>query len=104
MTLPSSSETSIVVPPSVRRRSGIKPGDKLKFQAIRGVIMITAKPEPVDDEYTPEQRRKVLRAVRQGLAEIKAGQYYRYNSVEEMATHIEAEIRKRKASKNKRRR
>ena len=94
----------IIVPPSIQRRAGIKPGEKLKFKAGGGVITITAKRDPDKDEYTPEQRRKIMRGVRKGLAEIEAGQISGpYNSVAEMAADIEAGIRRRRTEKRTRR-
>ena len=96
-------DSPIIVPPSVRRRAGIKPGERLKFEVGGGVITITAKRESGEVEYTPEQRRKILLGIRKGLAEIEDGQFYSYNSVGEMAADIEAEVRKRKG-KNERRR
>jgi bifunctional DNA-binding transcriptional regulator/antitoxin component of YhaV-PrlF toxin-antitoxin module len=100
MSAPLSKMAPIVVPPSVRRRAGIKPGEKLKFEARVGVITITAKRESTEDEYTPAQRRKILRGIRKGLAQIETGQFYGpYNSVDEMAADIEAEIRSRKSKR-----
>jgi len=33
----------LVVPLTIRRRAGIKPGDRLKFKAARGIITIVSQ-------------------------------------------------------------
>ena len=61
MTITVKNETDLVVPPSVRRKAGIKAGDQLEIKASRGVITIVTKPGSAADEYTPEQRRLIDR-------------------------------------------
>jgi len=92
--------TPLIVPASIRRKAGFKPGEPLEFRAHGGVITIRPKVEPADDE-TPEQRRKILRGVRKGLKEIQQGKYTLYSSVAEMAADIEAAARKRSAARRK---
>ena len=46
MTITVKNKTSLVVPPSVRRRAGIKPGDRLEFKVSGGIINIIPKPPP----------------------------------------------------------
>ena len=93
--------TDLVVPPRVRRQAGIKAGDKLEFKVSRGLITIFAKPSTAADEYTSEQRRLIDREIAKGLEDIKRGRTYGpFNTVEEMAASIEANIKKtRRASK-----
>jgi bifunctional DNA-binding transcriptional regulator/antitoxin component of YhaV-PrlF toxin-antitoxin module len=57
MTATAKNKTDLVVPPSLRRRAGIKPGDRLEFKVSGGIINIIPKLPSADDEYTPEQRR-----------------------------------------------
>jgi bifunctional DNA-binding transcriptional regulator/antitoxin component of YhaV-PrlF toxin-antitoxin module len=53
------SASALVVPPSVRRRAGIKAGDQLEFQVSGGIINIIPKLPSADDEYThPSSRAK----------------------------------------------
>ena len=59
MTITVKNEADLVVPPSVRRKAGIKAGDQLEIKASRGVITIVTKPGSTADEYTPEQRRLI---------------------------------------------
>lgn len=104
MQIPVDERAPIIVPPSIRRRAGIKPGARVRFKTEAGVITITAGRTPAADEETPEQRRRILREIREGITEIERGEYVVYNSVEEMATDIEARARKRKTVAKKRRR
>jgi bifunctional DNA-binding transcriptional regulator/antitoxin component of YhaV-PrlF toxin-antitoxin module len=67
-------------PKSVRRRAGIKPGDRLEFKVSGGIINITPKLASADDEYTPMQRRVInaqladaaIRFVHQEIRKCKA--------------------------------
>jgi bifunctional DNA-binding transcriptional regulator/antitoxin component of YhaV-PrlF toxin-antitoxin module len=62
--------TELVVPPSVRRQTGIKPGDQLEFKASRGAITIKAVPP-----RTCKTTKAELAAIRKGEAEIARGEY-----------------------------
>lgn len=50
-------DKELVVPPGVRRRAGIKSGDRLEFKVSGRVITIVPELPSADDEYTPAQRR-----------------------------------------------
>jgi len=91
----------LVVPPSVRRRAGIKAGDQLEFQVSRRRITILAKPGVRDDEYTPGERRAIEREMAKGVGDIRKGRTCGpFNTVGEMAGSIEAYIKKsRRAAK-----
>ncbi len=73
MTITVRSKTELVVPRSIRRRAGLKTGDKLEFKVSGGVIHIILSLPSADDEYTPEQRRAVDRELTKGLEDIKKG-------------------------------
>jgi bifunctional DNA-binding transcriptional regulator/antitoxin component of YhaV-PrlF toxin-antitoxin module len=65
--IPTKSE--LVVPRSVRRRAGLKSGQRVEFRVSGGVISIVPELPVADDEYTPAQRRVVddrLRQARKG--------------------------------------
>jgi bifunctional DNA-binding transcriptional regulator/antitoxin component of YhaV-PrlF toxin-antitoxin module len=64
------SSTDLVVPPSVRRQAGIKPGDQLEFKASRGAITITAV-----QPRTYKPTKAELAAIRKGEAEVARGEY-----------------------------
>ena len=72
MTVTLKPKSEITVPKSIRRKAGIKAGDQFEFSVSGRVITILPKP-PVDDEYTPAQRRVVDRAIAKGLDDIKHG-------------------------------
>ena len=62
--------SDLVVPQSVRRRAGIKPGDRLEFKVSPGAITITAARARA---YKPTKAE--LAAIRKGEAEIARGEY-----------------------------
>ena len=88
----------LVVPASVRRRAGIKPGDQLEFKVSGGIINIIPKLPSADDEYTPTQRR----IIDAQLAEAAKGPYYGpFETAEAAIKFLNREIRKRKTLKAK---
>jgi bifunctional DNA-binding transcriptional regulator/antitoxin component of YhaV-PrlF toxin-antitoxin module len=90
--------TGLVVPPSVRRRAGIKPGDRLEFKVSGGIINIIPKLPSADDEYTPAQRR----AIDAQLSEARKGPYYSpFETADDVVKFLRGEIRKRKTRKTK---
>jgi len=57
---------------------------------------LVAKPSNAASEYTPEQRLFIDREIAKGLEDVKKGRTYGpFNTVEEMAASIEANIQKR---------
>jgi bifunctional DNA-binding transcriptional regulator/antitoxin component of YhaV-PrlF toxin-antitoxin module len=88
-------KTGLVVPPSVQRKAGIKAGDRLEFNASRGLITITAKSNHAEDEYTSEQRRMVDREIARGLEDIKRGRVHGPFSASEATKFIKAELKTR---------
>jgi AbrB family looped-hinge helix DNA binding protein len=90
--------TDLVVPRSVRRRAGIKPGDRLEFKVSGGIINIIPKLPSADDEYTTEQRR----IIDTQLAEAAKGPYYGpFETADAAIRFLHQEIRKRKSGKSK---
>jgi len=90
--------TDLVVPRSVRRRAGIKPGDRLEFKVSGGIINIIPKLPSADDEYTTEQRR----IIDSQLAEAAKGPYYGpFETADVAIRFLHQEISKRKSSKSK---
>ena len=73
MTVTLKPKSEITVPKSIRRKAGIKAGDQFEFSVSGRVITILPKPPVTDDEYTPAQRRKIDRAIAEGLDDIKYG-------------------------------
>lgn len=55
-----------------------------------------------DDEYSPAQRRSIDARLAKADEDIKRGRVYGpFNTVEEMAASVEANIKKRRANKRK---
>lgn len=91
-------KTPIVVPESMRRRAGIKAGDRLEFRVSGGIINIIPQLPSADDEYTPAQRRQINAEI----AEARKGPYYGpFETADAAIKFLRQEIRKRKIVKTK---
>lgn len=91
-------KTPIVVPESMRRRAGIKVGDRLEFRVSGGIINIIPQLPSAEDEYTPAQRRQINAEI----AEARKGPYYGpFDTAGAALKFLRQEIRKRKATKSK---
>ena len=98
MTVTVKNKTNLVVPVNVRRRAGIKAGDRLEFKVSGGIISIIPKLPSADDEYTPAQRR----VIDAQLEEAAKGPYYGpFETAQAAIKFLHQEIRKRKSSKSK---
>ena len=88
MTIVVKERDPLVVPLNIRRRAGIKPGDRLEFKAARGVITIVSRSQ-IASEETPEQRRIIDAQLSEGLEDIRKGRVSRpFDTVEEMLTSL----------------
>jgi bifunctional DNA-binding transcriptional regulator/antitoxin component of YhaV-PrlF toxin-antitoxin module len=95
MTTPVSSKSDLIVPRSVRRRAGFKPGDKLEFKVSVGVISIISKLPSTDDEHTPEQRRAIDRELAKGREDIKRGRLHGpFDTHEAMIEFLHEQVKK----------
>lgn len=65
------SKAELVVPRSVRRKAGIKSGDKVEFTVSGGVINIVPKTSTADDVLCSEESALVKKAER----EMRQGKY-----------------------------
>ncbi len=98
MTVVFKDKKQLVVPPSVSRRAGIKPGDRLEFKVSGGIINIIPILPSADDEYTPAQRQVIDAQLR----EAAKGPYYGpFETADSAIKFLRQEIRKRKADKTK---
>ncbi len=94
MTVTVKGKDTIVIPPSIRKRLGIKSGDKLEIAASGNVMTIGPKLEN-DDEYTPETRRAILADAKAGLKEIEEGKFCGpFKSGVELGKFVEREIKR----------
>ena len=94
MTVTLKPKTEITVPKSIRRKAGIKAGDRFEFSVSGRVITIVPK-HAADEEYTPAQRRSIDRAIAKGLDDIKQGRLEGpFSSHEEFINSLHAEAKK----------
>jgi AbrB family looped-hinge helix DNA binding protein len=99
----------MTLPSRLRSAIGVAEGDLVEASVLRGKIVLTPKMvidrskfPNVDDEYTPAQRRIIDARLRKADADIKLGRTYGpFNSADEMAVSIEANIKKLRAIKRK---
>ena len=88
MTIVVKERDPLVVPLNIRRRAGIKAGDRLEFKAARGVITIVSRSR-ITDEETPEQRKIIDAQLAEGLENIREGRVSkRFDTVEEMLASL----------------
>jgi len=91
-----STKSDLVVPRSVRRRAGLKSGQKVEFKVSGGVISIVPKLPTADDEYTPAQRRVIDARLRQA----RKGPYHGpFATADEAIAFLRKQVRKRKRIK-----
>ena len=106
MTVTVKKNTALVVPSSVRRKAGLKEGDRVEFQVSGRRITIVPRPSsvtkhPADDEYTPEQRRIIDERLAKADEDIKNGRVHGPFEVEEAIQFLRKEIKARKLIRRK---
>lgn len=102
MTVIVKSRASLTIPLRVQRQAGIKVGDRLQFKVSGGIINVIPEPPapvpPVNDEYTPAQRRAIdarLKAAR------KSPPHGPFDTADQAIDFLRKEIRARKAARRK---
>ena len=86
------SKSVLTVPPEVRRKAGIKIGDRLEFRVSGGIITILPDLRSADGEYTKEQRSLLDKQLAAGLDDIRKGRVSpKFETVEEMLTSLKAD-------------
>ena len=102
MTFIVKNKTPLVVPPAVRRRAGFKSGEEIEFRASGGVITIVPRPPKANGRHTAVQRRIIDARLAKADRDIKTGRVYGpFDSSEEMAASIEANLKKLRAARRK---
>jgi hypothetical protein len=83
------------------RRAGFKRGDNLEFKVSRKRVTIVPR-EPDDDEYRPAERRAIDKMLAESEKDYQEGRTYGpFNTAEEMAASIEANIKKLRMARRK---
>jgi bifunctional DNA-binding transcriptional regulator/antitoxin component of YhaV-PrlF toxin-antitoxin module len=102
MTVTVKGNAPIVVPPSVRRKAGIRSGDKIKFETnSSGVITIEKEVKYARDEYTPEQRKIIDARLDEAMKEYQRGEFIEFSSVDEMAAYLKKKRAAKRTNKTK---
>jgi hypothetical protein len=84
----------------VRRKAGFRSGQELEFKASGGVITIVPKLPAADDEYTPEQCRRIDAE----LDEAAKGPFHGpFETADEMIAHLKGALKARGAAKKPKR-
>ena len=98
MTVTVRNKSALVVPPSVRRRAGLKHGDQVEFQVSGSVIKIIPKLPSTDVEYTPAQRRIIDARLAESAEDLKRGRTFGpFSTANEMIASMKRELKKRAA-------
>ena len=84
----------LVVPAGVRRRTGIKAGDRIEFKVSPRTITITAAPQRL---YKPTKAE--LAAMKRGEAEIARGEYVTLDELLHELGIKRSELRKKRTRK-----
>lgn len=94
------SNTPTAAPPSVRRRAGIKSGDRLDFKVSGRVITILPNLPESDDKYTPAQRKAIDRGIAESEREYAQGKSYGpFGTAAEALASLDANLRRRACAK-----
>ena len=101
MTITVKNKASLVVPPSVRRRAGIKPGDRLEFKVSGGIINIIPK-LPTAHDYTPEQRRIIDAGIAEGMEDFRKGRSHGPFTADEAVNFLKSQMKRPPAKTVKR--
>ena len=98
MTVVVKKEAELVVPRSVRRRAGIKEGDRVEFRVSGRIINIIPNGAPAADEVPPKQRA----IIDARLAAARKGPYHGpFKNADDAIEFLRKEVRSRR-SKQKR--
>ena len=92
----------IVVPRSVRRKAGIKPGERVEFKVSGRTITIAPTVPTPDDEYTPAERRAIDRGIAQSEKEYREGKHAGpFDTADEFLADLHRESAKLDAKKTR---
>jgi AbrB family looped-hinge helix DNA binding protein len=93
MTVLVTSKKELVVPKSVRRKAGIRPGDRVEFTVSGSIINIVPKLPYAEDTFTAEETAQILKARR----EMREGKYLSLADLEHELAHKRPSRRRKTA-------
>jgi len=100
MTVTVRNKSALVVPPSVRRRAGLKHGDRVEFRVSGSIIKIVPKLPSADVEYTLAQRRIIDARLAESAEDLKKGRTFGpFDTADEMIASMKRELKKRATAK-----
>jgi AbrB family looped-hinge helix DNA binding protein len=102
MTITVKNKTDLVVPASVRRRAGIKDGDRLEFKVSGGIIKIIPKLPASNDEYTREQRRTIDAGIAEGMRDFRKGRSHGPFTADEAVNFLKSQMQRPQTKPTKR--
>jgi AbrB family looped-hinge helix DNA binding protein len=76
MTLTLKPKTEIMVPTSVRRKAGLKPGDQVDFRVSGRTITIVPRPTRAAEEHVAGERRSIDRGIAASERDYREGRAY----------------------------
>lgn len=92
MTVTIKDKAPLTVPDRVRRRAGLKDGDKVEFRVSDGVINIVPKLTSATDEYTPAPRSRIDAE----LDNAAKGPFHGpFKTADEAIAHMKGELKRR---------
>ena len=97
MTVTVKNKTALIVPPSVQRRAGIKPGARVEFKVSGGIIPIVPKLPMATGEYSPEQRR----IINARLDDAEKGPFYGPFTAPQAAAFLKKTLKARRDARPK---
>jgi AbrB family looped-hinge helix DNA binding protein len=83
MTVTLKPKTEITVPRSIRRKAGIKPGDRVEFTVSGSVINIVPKLPYAEDTFSPDETAQIVKA----RQEMREGKYVTLTDLEHDLAH-----------------
>lgn len=91
----------VVIPNRLRQSIKIKVGDFMEAKVYRGSVVLTPKKvvdysdiPNADDEYTPQQRKKINAILAKPLADVRAGRVYGpYETTKEMIASMKSGLK-----------
>jgi AbrB family looped-hinge helix DNA binding protein len=100
MTVTLKPKTEITIPAGIRRKAGLKPGDRVEFKVSGRTITIVPRQSSVPKEYTAAERRAIARGITVSERDYREGRSHGpFKTHGEFIASLHAEARKLGAKK-----